>query len=102
MGKELGGEWIHVYVWLSPFIAHLKTTTTLLISYTPIENKMFKIFFKVLFPGNFKGKGVGRDRGRGLRGTNIAMYKVNKLQGYMVQHREYSQYFIATSNGVLN
>ena len=24
------------------------------------------------------------------------MYKINKLQGYIVQHREYSQYFIRT------
>ena len=24
MGGELGGEWIHVYVWLSPFAVHLK------------------------------------------------------------------------------
>jgi len=24
VGGELGGEWIHVYVWLSPFAAHLK------------------------------------------------------------------------------
>ena len=24
MGGESGGEWIHVYVWLSPFAAHLK------------------------------------------------------------------------------
>ena len=23
-GGELGGEWIHVYVWLSPFTVHLK------------------------------------------------------------------------------
>ena len=29
---EFGGEWIHVYVWLSPFPIHLKLTT-LLISY---------------------------------------------------------------------
>ena len=41
MGGEFGGEWIHVYVWLSPFAAHLKLTT-LLISYTPIQNKKFK------------------------------------------------------------
>ena len=41
-----------------------------------------------------------QDRDRGLRGTNIAMYKVNKLQGYIVQHRESSQYFIITVNGV--
>ena len=24
MGREFGGEWIHVYVWLSPFAVHLK------------------------------------------------------------------------------
>ena len=24
MGAESGGEWIHVYVWLSPFTVHLK------------------------------------------------------------------------------
>ena len=24
MEGELGGEWIHVYVWLSPFSVHLK------------------------------------------------------------------------------
>ena len=24
VGGEFGGEWIHVYVWLSPFAIHLK------------------------------------------------------------------------------
>ena len=24
MGRESGGEWIHVYVWLGPFAVHLK------------------------------------------------------------------------------
>ena len=24
MGRELGGEWIHVHVWLSPFTVHWK------------------------------------------------------------------------------
>ena len=28
------------------------------------------------------------------------MYEINKLQGYIVQHREYSQCFIITINGV--
>ena len=23
-GRRVGGEWIHVYVWLNPFAAHLK------------------------------------------------------------------------------
>jgi len=24
MGGEFGGEWIHVYIWMSPFAIHLK------------------------------------------------------------------------------
>ena len=44
MGEEFGGEWIHVQVWVSPFAVHekvlslflLKTTTTLLMGYTPV------------------------------------------------------------------
>ena len=39
----------------------------------------------------------GQDRGRGGRGIN---YKINKLQGYIVQHRERSQYFMIPLNGV--
>ena len=35
IGGEFGGEWTHVYVWLSLFVVHLKFITTLLISYTP-------------------------------------------------------------------
>ena len=27
------------------------------------------------------------------------MYKINKLQGYVAHHRDYSQYFIITING---
>ena len=45
MGGEFGGEWIHVYVWLSPFADYLKlseTITAVFISYTPIQNKKFK------------------------------------------------------------
>ena len=38
MGGEFGGEWIHVYAWLSPFAIYLKTLTVLLIIYTPIQN----------------------------------------------------------------
>ena len=30
MGRELGGEWIHVYVWLSSFAVHLKLSTLLI------------------------------------------------------------------------
>ena len=35
-------------------------------------------------------------RGRGLRG--ISNYVQNKQQGYIAQHRGYSQYFIITIN----
>ena len=48
-----------------------------------------------------EGSREGQERGRGLRGTNYyTMYKINKLQGHTVQHREYSQYFIVTINGL--
>ena len=33
MGGEFGGEWIHTYIWLSPFIVPSETITTLLISF---------------------------------------------------------------------
>ena len=37
-----GGEWIHEYVWLSPFIVYLKLSQhSLLISCTPIQKKKF-------------------------------------------------------------
>ena len=37
MGGGFGEEWMHVYVWLSPFPVHLKTSQhCLLICYTPI------------------------------------------------------------------
>ena len=42
MGRGFGREWIHIYVWLSPFTVHLKLPQ-LLISYTPIQSKKFKV-----------------------------------------------------------
>ena len=38
------------------------------------------------------GRGEEQDKDVGLRDT--IMYKINKQQGYIVKHREYSQYFI--------
>ena len=35
----------------------------------------------------------GKDRGTKLRDT-ISMYRINKQEGYILQHREYSLYFI--------
>ena len=45
-GRGFGGEWIHVYGWLSPFTVHLKPPERcLLIGYAPIQNKKFLFFF---------------------------------------------------------
>ena len=46
MGGEFKGEWIHVYVWLSPFTVHLKLSQYCQ-SHIP-QNKI-KSFFFVLF-----------------------------------------------------
>ena len=35
-----------------------------------------------------------------LKEVQTTMYKINKLQGYLVQHREYSQYLIIAINGI--
>ena len=40
-------------------------------------------------------KGVGRARvAEGTKRLKTTRYNINKLQGYIVQHREYSQYFL--------
>ena len=42
MGGEFAGEWIHAYIWLSPFAVHLKLLQhCLLTGYSPIQNKTF-------------------------------------------------------------
>ena len=68
MGGECGGEWIRIYVWLSPFTVRPETTTTLFIGYCPIQG----------FPDGSDGKesacnagdlgsipGLGRSLGEG-------------------------------------
>jgi len=40
MGGEFGGEWIHVYAWLSYSAVHPKPSR--LIGYTPTQNKKLK------------------------------------------------------------
>ena len=37
MKGGVGEEWIHVYMWLSPFSVHMKLSHCLLISYTPVK-----------------------------------------------------------------
>ena len=44
MGGESGGEWIHVYVWLSPFAAHLKLSQHYQSAIPPYKIK--SLFFK--------------------------------------------------------
>ena len=44
MGGESGGEWIHVYVWLSPFVAHLKLSPHYQSAIPPYKIK--SLFFK--------------------------------------------------------
>ena len=49
MGGEFRGEWIHVYVWLSPFPVHLQVSQHwLLIRYTPTQNKKLKTHHMLL------------------------------------------------------
>ena len=61
---------------------------------TDIENKL------VVTSGEREGGrgkiGVGEEEVQ----TIDTMYKINKLQGYIIQHKEYSQHFIITINGV--
>ena len=50
MGGKSGGEWIHVYVWLTHSAVHLKLPQHyLLVGYTPIQNKILSFFFNILF-----------------------------------------------------
>ena len=50
MGGGLGEEWIHEYIWLSPFAVHLKLSQNiLLISYTPIQNKKLKYIYIYMY-----------------------------------------------------
>ena len=37
IGGEFGKEWIHIYVWLSPFAVHLKLSNTVNLLYSNIK-----------------------------------------------------------------
>ena len=58
MGGVFGGEWVHVYVWLSPFTVHLKLSQhCLLIGYTSIQNRRRQWHpTPVLLPGKSHGR----------------------------------------------
>ena len=44
MGGEFRGEWIHVYVWLSPFTVHLKILHQNTVSQSAIPQYKIKSF----------------------------------------------------------
>ena len=46
-----------------------------------------------------EGQGEGQDR-VGEQEVQTTVYEINKLQGYIIQHREYNQYLIITVNGI--
>ena len=48
------------------------------------------------------GRGIGKrgGEGGGDEERQTAVYKINKPQGCIAQHNEYSQYFVITINGV--
>ena len=43
MGVGFGAEWLHVYVRMESLCSSPETTTALLMGYTPIPNKKFKV-----------------------------------------------------------
>ena len=46
-----------------------------------------------------KGSREGQDWSRGLEVQTI-MYQIGNLQGYIIHHKQYSQYFIITVNRI--
>ena len=44
VGGELGGEWIHVYTWLSPFVVHLTLSQHCYLAILQYKIKLKKIF----------------------------------------------------------
>ena len=63
-----------------------------LVNITTKKNRLTNIENKLVATS-----GEGQDDGRVLTNTNY-IYKINKLQEYIVQHREFSQYFRITLN----
>ena len=48
MGGEFGEKWIHIYVWLNPFIGHLKLSQHCQSAITPLPNKKAKQIFSFM------------------------------------------------------
>ena len=67
MGGKFGGEWIHVYVCLSPFAVHLKYHNIVKLTILQYKIKsIYLIFSKVsaVFPGGSVVKNPPADVGR--------------------------------------
>ena len=62
-------------------------------------NRLTDLENNLVVTGQEREVGWRHDKGRGLE-VQTTMYKINKLQGSIVQNREYSQQFIITLNGV--
>ena len=52
MGGEFGGEWIHAYVWLSPFAVHLKQSQHCL-STMKVKTLSHSVISRLLCPWGF-------------------------------------------------
>ena len=94
MGEESRGEWIHVYVWLNPFVLHLKLSHRLLTGYTPMQNKKSKkkerknLLFSTGIEGSIPGQGTKTPhatRQLRLRTTN---YRPRALESLHHNQRE--------------
>ena len=67
MGGEFGGDWIHVYVWLSPFTVHLKLSQPCYLAVP--QYIMFLVLIKIpvaFFKKEKKGRGT-RDQIANIR-----------------------------------
>ena len=78
MGGEFGGEWIHIYVWLSPpFAVLLKLSQHgLLIGYMPIQNKKFKKKRAMFLVSALELN--RRRRKKAFRGINTSSFRTKK------------------------
>jgi len=57
MGGRFGGDWIHVYVWLSPFAVHLKLLY-FLINLFFIEGFLYRILLFSVKPQHESAIGI--------------------------------------------
>ena len=93
MGEEFGGEWLHVYVWLSPCTVHLKLAQLCKPAISP--NKMKSLLKRKIFPFNkWKSELINLSKSTTLMSskTNLNSDWSDKIGGReargMIFHRE--------------